>query len=624
MITRADIPAWSLPLRIGLFLLLATTAAAKTWFVAATASPGGDGTAWDRAFPALATAIAAARPGDAIWVRVGTLELADTVRLSAGISLYGGFAGTEASPDDRRAINFAHETVLRLRRPGASVVEISDGRDVRLDGFTLTGADGRAALLLRRCADTVALAHLRISGNVSDEPGAGVRVTERSSPRVFNCQIADNSAAGDGGGLYIDATSGGDWSWCIVNGNTARGAFGGGALIAAGATPRFANCDFYFNTAAADGSALACGGGVTLRDCVISSNLAAGDDGTGAAVRVHGGTAPLVLAGATYVVGNVRRRAAPEYAPGLDDEARAEIRDAAIVSKNERGPADPDLLGRRNDLHTVLHDVFAPPLTVGAPAPGKWVKQTLPDRAGTAAYHCVYLPLDWQPGKKFPLLVGFPGNGPYRNRFGDRSGGLPEDNPLGIGVTGGRGAVVLGLGYLESRKNLAPTGTWWGDVQATIAYTRDAVRFACENFGADPARVVLFGFSRSAIGASFIGLHDDTIAPLWRAFLCYDGWESQADMTRNWYRHDQHSHGYDPRDFDGTGVARRFQRLAGRPLFILGGRGEAEKLNAPHGWPVELLAKPHRNHHVSWALRDTPERAAVRAWLARVLAEPAP
>jgi hypothetical protein len=251
------------------------------------------------------------------------------------------------------------------------------------------------------------------------------------------------------------------------------------------------------------------------------------------------------------------------------------------------------------------------------------VKQTLPGYEGTAAYHCVYLPTDWQPGRSYPVLVGFPGNGPYRNRYGDRSGGLPEHNPMGIGVSGGKGFIVVGLGYLDSRRNLAPTGTWWGDVPATMRYTQEAVRFISGNLGGDPRAVVLYGFSRSAIGVSFIGLHDDSIAPLWRAFLCYDGWETQPDMTRDWYRFDRSSYGYDPKDFDGTGVARRFARVAGRPIFVLGGRGAIEELNATRRFPVELMVKPHRNHHTSWALRDTPERARVRAWLAAVLAEKA-
>ncbi|MBI4627009.1 MAG: hypothetical protein HY736_27775 [Verrucomicrobia bacterium] len=609
------------------FLNLAVLpATAKPLFVTANAARGGDGTSWDRALPALAPALAAARAGDAIWVRAGTLELDDTVRVSSGVALYGGFAGSETSPDARRAINFANETVLRIRRADASVVEISDAHDVRLDGFTFTGADGRPGVVLRRCPATVVLANCRIARNTAPEAGAGLCIRDRSQPQLRNVQLADNHATGDanGGGLLIDATSGVDWIDGIINGNIADGPRAGGALIlSSSAVPtRLLRCDFYFNESGASGSALDVTGTLDLRDSVICSNLAR-TAAPGLPLAIHGEASRVVLSGSSYIIGNLSDRAAPRFASAVEGKEHCELRDDAFVSEKETGPAELTLFTQRNDLHTVMPDVFAPPLTTGEPAPGRWVRQTLPSRAGTAAYHCVYLPLDWQPGKKYPLLVGFPGNGPFRNRFGDRSGGMPEDNPMGIGVSGGRGFVVLGLGYLDSRKNLQPTGNWWGDVVATIAYTKDAVRFACEHYGADPTRVVLFGFSRSAIGASFIGLHDDTIAPLWRAFLCYDGWESQADMARNWYRHDQSSYHYDPKDFDGTGVARRFQRLAGRPLFILGGRGEIEKLNATLHWPVELLAKPHRNHNVSWALRATPERAQVRAWLERVLAPPA-
>jgi len=625
MTARATGAVRSFGWAIGLLLCSAAPSAAKTWFVAPAAAPGGDGTAWNRALPALAPALAAARAGDEIWVRTGTLDLDATLRIPSGLTLYGGFAGTETSPAVRRAVNFAHETVLRLRRAGASVVEVADAHDVRLDGFTLTGANGRPGVVLRRCGPTVVLARCRITGNTAPQPGAGLCVLEGSAPRLRNVQLADNHATGDvgGGGLFLDATSGVAWIDGILNGNIADGPRGGGALIlstTAGAA-RLERCDFYFNESGASGSALDATGTVELRDSVICSNLARTAD-PGLPLAIHGETSRVILSGGSYVIGNLADRAAPRYASAVEGRERCELRDEALVSDKETGPADLALFTQRNDVHTVMTDIVAPPLTTGEPAPGRWVKQTLPSHTGTAAYHCVYLPEDWRPGKKFPLLVGFPGNGPFRSRFGDRSGGMPEDNPMGIGVSGGRGFVVLGLGYLDARKNLQPTGNWWGDVQATLAYTKEAVRFAVEHYGADPARVVLFGFSRSAVGASFIGLHDDTIAPLWRAILCYDGWEAQADMARNWYRHGQSSFNYDPADFDGTGVARRFQRLAGRPLFILGGRGAAETLNATLHWPVELLAKPHRNHHVSWALRDTPERAAVRAWLERVLANP--
>ena len=598
--------------------------AAKTWFVSSTSASGGDGSSWDRALPAFAPALAAASSGDAIWLRAGSYALDDTARIPSGVSLYGGFDGTESSPRERRGINFAHETILRIRRTDSSVVEIHDGRDIRLDGLTVTGANGKPGVVLLRCTSTVVLAHCRITRNTAPEPGAGLSIRDGSQPRLHNVQVSDNHATGTagGGGVFVDATSSVDWHHGIINGNIADGPTGGGALFlndSSESPSLLRNCAFYFNEAGENGSALATNGRLELRDSVLCSNLVRAD-APGAPLAAQGDRAKVVLSGETYLTGNLANRDQPRFMNEIAGAERCELRDSALVSTNQTGPAPLSLFTDRNDLHTTLRDIFEPPLSTGAPRPGHWVKQTLPAYADSAAYHCVYLPQDWQPGRSYPLFVGFPGNGPYVNRVGDRSGGLPEDNPLGIGLSGGNGYIVLSLGYLDSHKDLQPAGWWWGDVRATIAYTKEAIRFMGEQYGADLSRVVLLGFSRSAIGASFIGLHDDTIAPIWKGILCYDGWESQADMTRDWYRYGVSSYNYDPGDFGGTGAARRFQRLAGRPLLIVGGRGDIVNLSSGSEWPIELLAKTHRNHNVSWAFRDTPERAAARAWLERVLA----
>lgn len=596
-----------------------TNATATTWHVDATANSPGDGSAWSRPLREVTAALARARSGDEVWLKAGVHPIAQPLRVAAGVAFVGGFAGTERNAAERRGINFARETTVRITRPGASVLVLEGVEKVRIDGLTLTGASRAPAVSLHGVGPDVRFTHVRIRGNEADAPGAAVRVLAGSELHFFNCQFADNAAIGtDGGGaLFVDATSGGTWDTCIVNGNVTRGGAGGGALILGGAAKlvRFVRTDFYFNEAGRTGSAFAAQGPVELRDCIISSNFCRTPE-TGHAVAAQTDAARITFSGQSYVVSNLAGRERPVLVRGIDGEDRTELRDEALFAPSDSGPADLSVFTARNDVHVILHDVFMPPLTAGEPQPGRWVRQTLPDYAATAAYHCVYLPTDWQPGRKFPVLAGFPGNGPFRNRYGDRSGGMPEDNPMGFGVSGGRGYIVLGLGYLDARQNLKPTGTWWGDVPATLAYTKAAVRFVCETYGGDPHSVVLFGFSRSAIGASFIGLHDESIAPLWRAFLCYDGWESQADMARDWYRHGRSSFGYDREDFGGTGVARRFARLAGRPLFILGGRGAVEALNESHRFPVRLMPKPHRNHHTSWALRDTPERAAIRAWLA--------
>lgn len=483
--------------------VLPAETAAAIWHVDPAATAG-DGSAWTRPLRSVGAAVGRARAGDEIWLRAGVHPVAEPLRLPRGVALVGGFAGHERQADERRGINFARETTLRLTRPGASVLLLAGVRDVRLDGLTLTGASQAPAVTVAGCGPEVRFTHVRITGNSSAVAGAAIRITDGSEPVFFNCQFADNTSTAPegGGGIFVDASSGGSWDLCIVNGNVAAHGSGGGAQIHGGSTRavRFARTDFYFNTAAHTGSALSTAGPLELRDCVVASNLCH-PAGPGHALAAPGAAARIILSGQSYVVSNVAGRDRPVLVRGIDGEERATLRDGALIAPGDTGPADPALHTSRNDVHVTLHDVFMPPLTTGAPAPGRWVRQTLPEYAGTAAYHCVYLPADWQPGRRFPVLAGFPGNGPYRNRYGDRSGGLPEDNPMGVGVSGGRGFIVLGLGYLDTRQNLQPTGNWWGDVPATLAYTQAAVRFVCGTYGGGPAgdralRVLALGHRR--------------------------------------------------------------------------------------------------------------------------------
>ena len=178
----------------------ASAARAATWRVDSSAPPGGDGRTWAGAFSRADAALASARLGDVVWFRAGTHPLDGVLRPPSGVTFHGGFAGTESSPAARTAINFAHETVLRQTKAGAAVVEIAGGRDVQLDGLTLTGAVGAPGLILRDCDETVAITWCRVTKNTAPVAGGGIRVIERSRPRVFNVQISENRATGDEGG----------------------------------------------------------------------------------------------------------------------------------------------------------------------------------------------------------------------------------------------------------------------------------------------------------------------------------------------------------------------------------------------------------------------------------------
>jgi hypothetical protein len=77
---------------------------------------------------------------------------------------------------------------------------------------------------------------------------------------------------------------------------------------------------------------------------------------------------------------------------------------------------------------------------------------------------------------------------------------------------------------------------------------------------------------------------------------------------------------------DAASALRRLQRLDGRPSFVCH-EGSVEKTRqfiAASGVqaPFTFQAVPFRNHSDAWVLRDSPARAALRAWLEGVLKNP--
>ena len=130
----------------------------------------------------------------------------------------------------------------------------------------------------------------------------------------------------------------------------------------------------------------------------------------------------------------------------------------------------------------------------------------------------------------------------------------------------------------------------------------------------DPERVILCGFSRGAIAANAIGLHDDEIAKLWRGFVCYSHYDG---VSSRW-------------PFAGADAAsarKRLGRLKGRPQLICsefphaGTRKHLE--NAGHAGDFTFLETGYRNHNDAWILRPSAARDTARNWLAEVIRKPA-
>ncbi|MEZ4452672.1 MAG: carboxypeptidase-like regulatory domain-containing protein [Nannocystaceae bacterium] len=245
-----------------------------------------------------------------------------------------------------------------------------------------------------------------------------------------------------------------------------------------------------------------------------------------------------------------------------------------------------------------------PPLTEGAPAPGAFVKAVAPEYEGTSIYHGIYLPPGWTPTRRYPVIVESP-----CNKYGEFTGKV-DDASLGYHLGGCRDFVWIVVPYLQGQANL---DYGWGDVAATIEYWRTNVPRALAASRGDPGAVVVAGFSRGAIGASFIGLADDAIADHWLAFVMH----SHADVVSNLTP--------DP----GAGSSTRMMRAAGRASFLSwgaagdGGQGNSEKgvaLLSGFGFPVDTLAVPGVGHTDAWAAADPASRAIVQAWLFATIA----
>ena len=249
-----------------------------------------DGSSWTAA-ASLHDALAAARPGDAVYVKTGTYLTSATGDRAAsfvvpdGVRVLGGFRGDES--DDRHRDPVAFETVLsgEVGTPERSdnaytVVRLTSAGDATVvDGFTITGgyADGAGGSADPRRAGGGALVDLLRPGHAAAprfvdcvfaanyaRDGGGVYVSGRAgaaAPTFEACTFRDNEADLDGGAVYVDGRRHGEASPvltdCRFEGNVAN--YGGAVFNqATGGTthPRLTRCRFTANRAYVRGATL--------------------------------------------------------------------------------------------------------------------------------------------------------------------------------------------------------------------------------------------------------------------------------------------------------------------------------------------------------------------------------
>jgi len=284
------------------FSLAVPGAVAGTLFVDANLASGlADGSSWADAYQGsggLQTALAAAGPGDEIFVAQGTyLPTAGASRtisfaLQSGVEIYGGFVGTEASPAERPPFGTAPSVLTGDLNgdDGSNLFNDNSHHVVNaantnlsavLDGFTVTSGNANGA------------------GN--NNRGGGILCIGSASPTVRNCIFRSHRSSFGGASGYINGAAP-RFTDCTFR-NGIGGSFGGAFDIATAGSVRFDRCVFRDNRAARAGALeVFSTAGVIVTNCVFMNNTATGGSGGGGVWVGAGGSVQFRC---NTVVGNI-------------------------------------------------------------------------------------------------------------------------------------------------------------------------------------------------------------------------------------------------------------------------------------------------------------------------------
>jgi len=280
--------------------LVATSAAAQgIIYVDHQAAGLNDGSSWFDAYADLQDALDDARHNGAseIWIADGTYypdrgtqDRTRSFDFVSGVSVRGGFAGTESSPDQRMMFG---ETTLKGDIGAIDNTEDNSFHVVSLTSFdkpTLldylsirngsaqgTGSNSRGGgLFVEEGIAPLHLNNVHLANNTADE-GGGMYLRD-SSVILTDCSFLDNDAEAFGGGAAIDETVQASLAGCYFGGNAATK--GGGMYLVQAANNVLIDTSYFSSNTAIDGGGLySAESTICLNACMFQHNQAANSGG---------------------------------------------------------------------------------------------------------------------------------------------------------------------------------------------------------------------------------------------------------------------------------------------------------------------------------------------------------
>lgn len=217
-----------------------------TKYVKTIATGTGDGSSWANATANLQGAINTSNDFSQIWVAAGTYNLTTSLIMKNGVSVYGGFAGTEALLSER---NLSINTAVLTTNNTASVIlnnENGVGSSAILDGFTIQGGNAERGGGIANYGASPTIRNCIFRNNTGGTRGAATSDERNSAPLYINCVFTNNSSPA---GIF--------WAY--------------GLIANQGSSPTFVNCTMSGNSG---GNFFVFGGNsnITFRNCITWSN----------------------------------------------------------------------------------------------------------------------------------------------------------------------------------------------------------------------------------------------------------------------------------------------------------------------------------------------------------------